>query len=78
MHLDDSHKYIPKSNMNIHNHIHGKTMEMALTDGKALVLRATDGHEYRIEWIDGEPVLVSINVLIKMPALSTASSVGVF
>lgn len=70
MHLDESHKYIPKSNMNIHNHIHGKTMEMALTDGKALVLRATDGHEYRIEWIDGEPVLVSIDVRIVLGQLN--------
>ena len=62
--------------MDVHNNIAGKTIAMALTDGRALILRATDGHEYRIEWRDGEPVLVGIGVRIMVPAVSVFGAVG--
>lgn len=57
--------------MNITAHMAGKTLESALTDGKKLILRTTDGHEFRIEWIDGEPTLtgVDVRILVALPGL---------
>ena len=64
--------------MNIHNTIAGKTLEAALTDGKALILRAQDGHEYRIEWLDGEPSLTAVNVRIVLPMVSVDGAASTF
>jgi hypothetical protein len=57
--------------MNITAHMAGKVLEQALTDGKTLVLRTTDGHEFRIQWIDGEPCLVGVDVriIVALPGL---------
>jgi len=57
--------------MNITAHLAGKTIEVALTDGEVLLLRTTDGHEFRIKWIDGEPCMVGVDVriFVAMPGL---------
>lgn len=78
MHIDDTHKHVVGSSVNIHNNIAGKTIDMALTDGKALVLCATDGHEYRIEWTDGEPVLTAVNVRVAINLPPMYGDVGKF
>ena len=60
--------------MNITANIAGRTIEAALTDGSLLILRTTDGHEFRIEWKDGEPCLVGVDVkiLVQVPGLTGA------
>lgn len=57
--------------MNITTHIAGKILEAAFTDGDSLMLRTTDGHEYRIKWVDGEPCLMGIDVkiVVALPGL---------
>lgn len=58
--------------MNITAHLAGKRIEAVLTDGRQLVVRTTDGHEARIGWVDGEPVLLGIDVriIVRLPGLS--------
>lgn len=58
--------------MNITAHLAGKRIEAFLTDGRQLIVRTTDGHEARIGWVDGEPVLLGIDVriLVRMPSLT--------
>lgn len=60
--------------MHIHHNLAGKTIEAALTDGKQLILRATNGQEFRIEWLDGEPTLVGIDVRIVLSMASLGGS----
>lgn len=64
--------------MNIHENIQGKTIDAALTDGTQLILRMTDGHEYRIKWEDGEPVLRGVDVRIVIPAAAMSGVAGAF
>ena len=56
-------------------HIAGKTVEVALTDGKDLILRCTDGHEYVIGFENG-PFLKKTNVRIVIPLPSAAGGVA--
>ena len=55
--------------MHITANIAGRTIDSALTDGKELILRFTDGHEAVITWDKGadEPRLKAINVRIVLP-----------
>lgn len=57
--------------MNITANMAGKTLEAAYTNGDMLMLRTTDGHEYRIKWVDGEPCLMGIDVriLVQLPGM---------
>jgi hypothetical protein len=50
----------------ITTHIQGKTIEAALTDGKDLILRCTDGQEFVIGFESG-PYLKGTNVRIVLP-----------
>lgn len=56
----------------ITTHIAGKVVEAALTDGKDLVIRCTDGHEYVIGFENG-PFLKKVNVRIVLPMPGAAS-----
>jgi hypothetical protein len=57
--------------MNITQHVAGKTLEAAYTNGEELLLRTTDGQEYRIKWIENEPTLVGIDVriMVQLPPI---------
>jgi hypothetical protein len=63
--------------MNITAHMAGKVLEAALTDGSKLILRTTDGHEFRIEWKDGEPVLtgVDVRIVVALPGLGGVANI---
>lgn len=52
--------------MRINEHIQGLTIQNALTDGEQLILVCTNGQEFRIKWIDGEPHLVGIDVKVQV------------
>lgn len=53
----------------INAQLHGKTVDAAYKDGTHLILSLTDGHQVRIKWVDGEPVLAGVDVRIQLPAI---------
>ena len=62
--------------MNITQAMQGKTIDVALTDGKELIIRCTDHHEYVIGFENG-PFLKSVNVRMVLPMPNASvSAVG--
>jgi hypothetical protein len=58
----------------ISSHVGGKTIECLLIDGTWLIIRTTDGHEFKIGWQDssgnqvqGEPFLENLDARIIVP-----------
>ena len=58
----------------ISGHVGGKTIECLLIDGTWLIIRTTDGHEFKIGWQDssgnqvqGEPFLENLDARIIVP-----------
>lgn len=54
----------------IHPHLAGQTVSHALTDGKDLILRLSDGAEVRIGWDESGPVFKGrdVKVCLQVPA----------
>lgn len=50
----------------INAQLEGKTVVAAYKDGTHLILRLHDGHEVRIKWVDGEPILAGVDVRISI------------
>lgn len=64
--------------MKIHQHLKGKTIEAALTNGEDLILRLTTGEEVYITFDENGPVFKKQDVRIVLPPAFIKAAVSSF